>query len=239
VLLGLVFVLFSATLDGLGAALFFAVGASITAAGVAGWTVFAYVLVSETTARRLEVLTKFGIVNAFQGRAVLIKEEYDLRLRGASRNIDVIGFGLTSLREDYRDQFPLWKQRARVRILLLDPEFPDAAFTYASQRDIEEEDVAPTIAEQVKRFVHEARQILEADRFQIRLYTCLPSVNIFRVDDELFWGPYLIRERSRNAPTFLVEKGGVLFDRLEQHFTKIWTDPSLSRAVPDDWLKDP
>src|SRR2546421_253399 len=108
---------------------------------------------------------------------------------------------------------------------------------YAHQRDLEEGDHAGTITQQVKKFVADTKAITELvapNSFEIRLFRCLPSVNIFRVDNEMFWGPYLIKQPSRNSPTFLVRRG-VLFDRLLQHFDRIWTDDSLSRPVPADW----
>ena len=74
--------------------------------------------------------------------------------------------------------------------------------------------------------------------FQVRLYRCLPSVNILRVDDELFWGPYLIREQSRNCPTFIVRRGGILFSRFTAHFDSIWADDNLSREIPGSWLAE-
>ena len=50
----------------------------------------------------------------------------------------------------------------------------------------------------------------------------------------MFWGPYLVKQPSRNSPTFLIRKA-VLFDRLVDHFERIWKDDSLSRPIPDDW----
>jgi hypothetical protein len=235
-LLGLVLVLVGSRLGGVTGAGLFAVGTSLTAAGLSGWMIFTYIVVSERTAERLELLQRFGLVNAFEGRAVLIKKEYDTRLRVAKDRVDVLGFGLRSLREDYRDQFERWKHQAAVRVLLIDPDFPSGELSYAAQRDSEETDERGSIAEQVHRFVRDASGALD-DRFQIRLYRCLPSVNIFRVDDDLFWGPYFVRELSRNAPTFLVRSGGVLFDKFVSHFERIWDDDALSRAIPPQWLE--
>ena len=39
-------------------------------------------------------------------------------------------------------------------------------------------------------------------------------------------------EQSRNAPTFLVQRGGVLFERILAHFERIWNDDELSREPP-------
>src|SRR2546426_407607 len=103
----------------------FSAGASMIAAGLCGWGIFVYVLLVEDTGEKLKVLGEFGVVNVFDARSVVIKDEYIRRLAAAKDQIDIIGFGLSAFREDFRDEFRQWKSRANVRILLIDPEFPD------------------------------------------------------------------------------------------------------------------
>ena len=116
----------------------FAIGGSLVATGLAGLVVFVHVLLSENTNRRLDILTEYGIADVFDSRSVRIKNQYDERLQGAVKQIDVLGFGQSAFREDYHQDFAKWKQRAVVRILLIDPEFPTGSQCYASQRDAEE-----------------------------------------------------------------------------------------------------
>ena len=214
------------------------VGASLVAAGITGMVVFVYVSVSERRSQLVGLLREFGFVAAFEARASKIRGEYDSRLASASDSIDIMGFGLSAMRQDYQGDFASWAARATVRILLLDPTHPSAELSNASQRDLEESERAGTIAGQVQDFVHATRDLVRQDsRFQIRLYTCLPSINIFRVDDELFWGPYLVKQYSRNTPTFIVKRGGVLFRRIVEHFDAVWNDNTLSRPVPAEWLE--
>jgi hypothetical protein len=205
------------------------IGASLIAAAITGWVIFVYVRSSEHRIEALEILSRFGFVTAFEARAARIKPEYDQRLAGAKEHIDIMGFGLKALWEDYHHQFAEWKGRTQVRILLIDPHS-----LYAQQRDLEEQEIEGSIRNSVKRFLRETetlRSELGKHRFEVRLYTCLPSVNIFRVDDEMFWGPYLIHAQSRNAPTFVVRRGGELYRRLLEHFETIWSDETLSRAM--------
>jgi len=205
------------------------VGASLMAAGIVGWVIFVYIFLSESRVERFEIISQFGFVSAFEARASRIKSEYDQRLNRAAKSIDIMGFGLRALWDDYHEQFPQWQGRANVRILLIDPSSP-----YADQRDKEEDDLPGNIRQSVLRFLRDTKTLRASagrHRFQIRLYTCLPSVNIFRVDDDLFWGPYLVHEQSRNAPTFIVRNGGILFRRMTSQFDKIWQDDQLSRPV--------
>lgn len=216
-----------------------AVGTSMIAAGIVGWVVFTYILLNQEVSDSLEIINQFGLTNAFDGRSVKIKPQYDNLLERAHERIDIMGFGLKALREDYLPQFTEWRQKADVRILLIDPDFPDNNLSYSKQRDCEERDAIGTIAQQVHQFIQDTREVRYTNSghsFDIRLYRCLPSVNVFRVDDELFWGPYLIKQPSRNSPTFLVHKGGLLFDRIIAHFESIWNDDNFSKSIPDNWL---
>jgi hypothetical protein len=200
-------------------------GASLVAAAVTGWVVFVYVLTGETTRDRLGVVQRLGVIAGFTHRGPAIREEYRTRIVSARRQIDVLGFGLSSLREDFEGEFANWKQRASVRVLLLDPDFPTANCTYANQRDREEQNPEPSVANEVRHFINRTRDLVD-DRFQVRLYRCLPAVNVFRVDDELFWGPYLMGRQSRNSPTLVVRASGELFQMFTDHFDTIWRDHS-------------
>lgn len=216
----------------------FGIGGSLVATGLAGWMIFAHVLISEGVSERMRILTEFGFSNAFDARSVRIRGQYDQRLKEARERIDVIGFGLSAFREDFGSNFAAWKQRLNVRILLIDPDYPSPEHSYASQRDVEENNQVGKISNDVRRFVAEIAPLIRrsgATKFEIRLYRCLPTLNILRIDDELFWGPYLIKEQSRNCPTFLVRRGGILFERFANQFERIWESEELSRPIPSDW----
>lgn len=216
-----------------------AVGASLVAAAITGWVIFVYLFFQRETSKRLNLLADFGFVDAFSARQVLIKPEYDTRLQVARDKIDIIGFGLSAFLEDFKNEFPNWCTRAHVRILLLDPEYPTANQSYADQRDREEGVQVGRIGSDVRQFVKEAYAIVPSGhaRFQIKLYRCLPMINIFRIDDEIFWGPYLLGSVSRNMPTFLVKRGGILFDLFLRHFENIWNDDFFSLNISPDKIK--
>ncbi|MFZ0638208.1 MAG: hypothetical protein WAN33_04655 [Candidatus Acidiferrales bacterium] len=233
-LLHLVLVLVGILLASRGGALAISAGASLIATGITGWVLFAHMRLNESQRSLISLLTLFGFVKVFDARAVRIKSEYDARLDKARDRIDILGFGLRALREDYREEFAKWKEKANVRILLIDPEFPNLQSSYANQRDKEEKSSEGTIRADVEAFLVEKRRLdnMQGEHsFDVRLYTCLPLINIFRIDDELFWGPYLIGKQSRNAPTFLVRRGGVLFERFVDHFERVWNEPELSHPA--------
>jgi hypothetical protein len=222
----------------LGTTIFIAIGGSLIAAACAGWVLFLHVWLAQGELHRIEIIRRFGLSEAFEHRSVRIKEQYDVRLNRVHEAIDVMGFGLRALREDYQEHFSSWAARARVRILLLDPEFPTTKCPYAHQRDKEEKNEIGAIAGDVRSFIRVCSNLLkdQKSRFEIRLYRCLPSVNLFRIDDSLFWGPYLIGDVSRNFPTFLLEQHGILYKRFLDHFNEIWSNNNFSRPVPNVWF---
>jgi len=203
--------------------------ASLVAAGITGFVLLFHNFFVDRREQLLNNLYDTGMRSAFDGRSIVIKSEYATRLKSSSR-IDIIGFGLSSFREDYGDQFAHLARSMKIRVLLLDPAFPSPDHSYADQRDIEEGSPKGTISRDVEAFIKtsSAARASYPDNFQIRLLKCLPSVNYFRFDNELLWGPYLVANQSRNMPTFLVAKGAFLFDRLSDHFEKLWSSSELS-----------
>jgi hypothetical protein len=215
------------------------IAVALVGAGIAGYVVFGYVRLNTGSQERERLFASFGLAAAFSGRSVTMRAEYDDRLRDASEAIDVLGFGLSALRQDFGiDQLRSWAARCRVRVLLIDPEYPSRQNSIASIRDREEFDREGHIRDDVRTFVATMADLIHSPtgQFQVRLYQALPAVNIFRIDDDLFWGPYLIGQPSRNSPTFIVQRGGLLYKRMLDHFEVIWTDDRFSREVPADWF---
>ncbi|WP_147299491.1 hypothetical protein [Haloferax sp. Atlit-6N] len=233
-LIGVVIISFGGTIA-------ISIGTSLIAAGAAGWILFLYVWISEDRTKTVRMLTNFGLTDAFDERGPKIKDTYAKKLDDVNESIDILGFGLKTFREDFGDEFENWATTVDVRVLLIDPTYPMGVnHTYAQQRDEEEGNRPDKIYNDVKNFVDETQELRENEQynFDIRLYQCLPSVTIFRIDDEMFWGPYTVRNKSRNMPIFLVEDHGHLFENLQDHFDAIWESEDLSRSVPETFSRD-
>ena len=214
-----------------GEALGESLGSGLLATGIAGLVLYLYVRATESVQKRLDIITEAGLINVFRHRSMRIKGEYDSRLQTASR-IDLIGLGLSSFREDYKAQFAEWSQKARIRIILLDPDFPSADHSLADLRDLEEGGKRGEIRADVEAFIAEVsgNRKIDTTRLEIRTASIIPAINLLRIDDEIFWGPYLMAERSRNTPTLLVRRGGFLFESLENHFEATWSAADRARG---------
>lgn len=178
-----------------------------------------------TLRARIEIFARAGLLAVFPARQVRIRDEYDRRFAQATQ-IDLIGYGLASFREDYLDQFVVWSHRAKVRILYPDPDFPTKNNSLADQRDKEEGHPVGKTRRDVFALEKEIGKLrdLKRDNFVLRRMRAIPSINMLRIDDEIFWGPYLVKQFSRNTPTLLVQRGGFLFEHLSQHFEALWTN---------------
>jgi hypothetical protein len=210
------------------------IGGSLIASGIAGQILFLYIAFSQDTKERLDLIALSGLQRIFATRSVSIRDEYHSRLRGA-KEVDILGFGLSSFRQDYGNKFHELASHTSFRILLLDPDFPSSENSFASIRDREEGNNQGDIKRDVEAFENIVRtsENLDNTKFQVRRLRAPPSINVFRVDDEIFWGPYLIASQSRNMPTLLVKKGGFLYEGIKGHFEELWTNDQFSRPIPD------
>jgi hypothetical protein len=223
----------------LGGRVFVAIGASLIAAGMAGWVIFVYILFARNKARSLQLLRDFGLERAYNERGPNIRDVYEPRLNDAEDSIDIMGFGLRTFREDFGHKFEDWAHTLEVRVLLIDPSYPGDGHRYADQRDLEEGDNPGRIRSDVNAFINETKDLIndpEAN-FEVRLYQCLPAMTVFRIDDEIFWGPYSVNDQSRNMPIFLISNRGEMHSYLLTHFNAVWDDGQLSRPVYEEWLE--
>ncbi|GAA4455019.1 DUF5919 domain-containing protein [Phytohabitans houttuyneae] len=216
----------------LGGAIWTSIGTSLIATGSAGVLIYLYYAHNQRNVELVEGLREFGLQQIYDERSGRIRhEEYASRLQRARYHVDIIGFGLTSFRVDYISDLGALATRAKVRILLLDPDSP-----FAAQRDREEGLSEGVIAGEIREFVsqYERQRSLSPNgatppRIEVRLYTCLPLLNVFRIDDEIFYGPYLAGRASRKTVTMRARRG-VIYDQMVHHFDEVWE--RHSRPLP-------
>jgi hypothetical protein len=112
----------------------------------------------------------------------------------------------------------------------------------AIRRDVAE--WAVLVAEYRKK-VEDGQIIVEPGKgIEVRLYNILPTVNLFRVDTNLFVGPYLLDVEDRETPTFLIKSeapgrgsmGSTMFKVYDRHFEAVWSNKSTRtiEAVSSD-----
>ena len=172
---------------------------------------------------------EWGIIDIFLGRSVTIEDEYNKRLSVMKKELNILGFGLSHFRKDFSKSFIEIAGKAKVRILLLNPDFPEyETFSISDIRDEEEGQTKGTIRSQVEEFISDYKKMkkeLKNERFEVRLYNSLPTVNIFNIDNEMFVGSYFMNRDSRRTMTILIAKGD-MFEQHIEHFDEIWNNYS-------------
>lgn len=175
-------------------------------------------------------IAKVAFLNS---RSVTIREWYDDRLSRMQRNLDILAWGLASFREDYGGRLAEWSERGiQIRLLLVDPDSPKGSVLCELQ-DMLEERTAGSTASDIRTFLAAIKP--RSDGLEVKVSEYHPGTNIFRVDDEMFFGPYLAGTVSRNAPTGFVLSGYRLYERLSSHFEWMWESAYVSsRSSPSD-----
>lgn len=203
---------------------FASIGDNIFASGLVGLFLYWALDVTRKYESEEEQLLKDandqGLVRIYDRR--LIVDRYaEVRIK-ASGNFDMIGFGLRTFIEDNQYNLDEWANRFRIRILVVHPNSD-----YCVQRDHEENDPPGKIRGDVI-YITRIIQGLNNPKIKIRWYKAIPTMNLFRMGDTMFIGPYFTDTRSRNSITLELRAGGKLYDRYVENFSRIWNDPTLS-----------
>src|SRR5664279_4918337 len=119
-------------------------------------------------------------------------------------------------------------KHATIRILIVNPESP-----HARARDLEEKQSPDTIKREAEEFITQFAELYHGNsrKLQLRAYDTLPMVNIFRIDRDLFWGPYLLDRNSSNTFTVRARRHGSVYSQLLAHFESVWAMAKIPSAL--------
>ncbi|MCC7542859.1 MAG: hypothetical protein IT379_41975 [Deltaproteobacteria bacterium] len=146
--------------------------------------------------------------------------------------LDLLGMSLKHFQQDVGDDLVRWvteRDQLEIRILV-----PEPCGAYCRTRDVEEGRPAGDTSEWVLRLTDLVLRSGHA-RIQIRWHSTIPTVSIYRLDDVVFVGPYLINRLSRLTTTLEVDSKSILAEQYLLHFESLWTPP---REHPE-WSRVP
>ena len=171
-------------------------------------------------------------IELFHGRSVTIKREYDERLARMEHHLDILAWGLSSFLEDYGDDLAEWASRGnrRIRFLLVNPDSREGKLLCELQDRLERRRLGST-ADDIETFLATVRPV--EGSLEVRVSDYHPGINIFRIDSDMFFGPYLAGMVSRNAPTGIVSDGHWLYGTLLSHYEWMWEKASVSSRSSD------
>ena len=185
----------------------------------------------EGTLNSAPIVSSEPEIALFTGRSVTIRNEYDDRLSRMKDRLDILAWGLASFREDYGNRLVDWATNGtRIRLLLVNPNSIRGSTLCELQDELEGRNRGST-ANDIATFLTE----LESSHggIEVRVSDFHPGTNVFRIDGDMFFGPYIAGTVSRNAPTGVVSDDHWLFDVLLSHFECLWNKGTVFTSLSD------
>lgn len=174
-------------------------------------------------------LKDWGIAKVYETRAEK-NADSDPHLDKARHCVDGIAFGLSSFRGKNAERVRACLNRGvSFRFLVMDPDSP---FVHA--REEEEGAQHGHIEKTIRDLVHWADE-LNAQKFkgriEIRGYQCMTLDFYWRIDDEIYMGPYWYGRPSQVTITYKLKRSGRCFATYSEYFDKLWYDPSMRKLT--------
>ena len=160
----------------------------------------------------------------------------DVRMKNMSKQLDIIAFGLRSLRESQTDLIiDKVKQGLKIRILV--PYLDNIFLKYKEQEEkVEEGSIRKSIYDLII-WVENLRDIsyrntFEQNNIQIKFYKILPLDFYFRVDDYLFYGPGFYNKLSQDTLSFGCDSSclsNTAYIVYTQYFEYLWNNKNIQQ----------
>jgi hypothetical protein len=222
------------------------IGSGMVASGLAALILVLYQIASSAVEQReqdvLEVAKGMGLRDYYSHRPDFGFDAEEPSFQGA-RKIQILE--LTGHTVFGKIQQGEWGRRCHettIQVLLQDPLHPPGPWTFTNHRDYEEGNAVGNDLNQVYSFI---RKFGVKERFsgggswELRLTRAIPTICYFRIDDRIYWAPYLARVVGDRSPHMVVDRGGSLFEILERHFDQLWeAEADREVSVPTDDLDD-
>lgn len=190
--------------------------------------------------KRDEVAKRIGLVDCYERRP---DPEIEEAVKQASHRVDILEVSMDTMRELGPTD---WLNcEGDVRIILLDPLFPEGQQTLASLRDEEEEQGKNAILSEIRKVLRSLPKewMGDADKdteSRVRLARVMPTMSYFRIDEMAYFAPLVYRKLGNRTMHMRLKKDGDFFDVLERNFEKLWEDTKHVRpAVPSELSSHP
>ena len=175
--------------------------------------------------RRVSELDDWKLTKIYSTRAEK-NADSDPKLDNARYVVDAVAFGLKSFRSKQTKRVEGCLQRGvNFRIITMNPES-----MFVRQREIEENETEGQIKHTVEELVKWADDLNAKDfkgRILVKGYDTMTLDFYWRVDDDIYVGPYWYNVSSQQTITYKFECGGKGFTTYSDYFDSLWDDDSL------------
>ena len=154
----------------------------------------------------------------------------DPKLKELQYRLDGVAFGLKSFRTKQGVQVEdAMRRGVNVRLVTMDP---DSRFV--GQRELEEKEASGQIRNTIMQLVEWADALNRKGYkgcITVKGYSCMTLDFYWRMDNELYIGPYWYGWDSQQTVTYKFINGGRGFDLYTQYFDALWNDEKLMRKL--------
>lgn len=198
--------------------LWISVGCSLIASGIV-------ILMTALLVEKKEEdhLAEWGLDKIYKVRSDKNKDS-DPKLKYVENHLDAIAFGLKSFRNNHGDEVEaLLRKGVNVRILTMNPSKDNC---FLKQREIEEEtpgQIRNTI-EQLVSWADKLNSKKYKGHITVKGYKCMTLDFYWRMDNEIYIGPYWYHYGSQQTITYKFIHGKMGFDIYSTYFEKLWSD---------------
>ena len=158
--------------------------------------------------------------------------EADPNIENTKYCIDGIAFGLSTFRTMYGKKIEqCLKNGVQIRLITMDPEGQ-----FISTREEEEKTAAGGIKDTITDLVNWANRLNKSNyrgKIVVKAYKSMTLDYYWRVDDELYIGPYWYGYKSSDTITYKFCADGRGFQHYSEYFNKLWEDKELCRVLTD------
>ncbi len=201
------------------------VGTSLVASATVVYLSSRY-LVRQSRAK--DIIETWGLEGIYRTRAEM-NVSCDAHLAGAECELDIIAFGLRSLRDSQSDLIlAKVKKGLRMRVLTISPDSP-----FLAQRERDENEIAGQIQRTIVQLAAWVKQLsshaLRSDQVQIKFYDALPLDFYLRVDGHVYVGPYLRGKTSQQTVSYEFRGNSAGYEYWKGYFESLWADGSFAK----------
>ena len=163
-----------------------------------------------------------------------INSDCEIEMEHANRQVDIVAFGLRSFRTTHTENQILSKLRKGInyRILTMNPQSE-----FVSAREIEENN--KNIKDSIEALVAWADSLNNKSskgKIVIKGYSSMTLDFYWRIDDDLYVGPYMYDIVSQQTITAKFSAGGKGFNLYTRYFEDLWNNSSLCE-YPDEYIR--
>lgn len=151
------------------------------------------------------------------------------------KKLDGVAFGLTSFRtQRENDILKCLNNGMQMRLLVMDPNSE-----FVKQREIEEDALPNSISHSINKLVSWVNKLnsrTDKGKIEIKFYNSMTLDFYWRMDDDLYVGPYLYGVVSQQTITYKFVNGGKGFQVYTDYFDSLWNNEDLC-FYPQEFIK--